>query len=505
MLTEFLRCLDAPQRAKLDNYIAWWSQAWLATGQNDEDGVARALKTVYPRLGRKEPFVIWCQSPWQLAVTPFLLKLVCFTQRDPQRRSPGDTQRRIFRHAYRRDLQKMIRFELSLNLNEELWTKALDNLMAQLTPELELTLLHEGVDGATRQPISVERSLGLSLEKTVAEAHNDLRAAVSMNIIEDVMRELTTVSRPAMRARLALEQQLGSEIGRRFSDFNASLRGGFGAPPCPLAQQFTRQMGRDFSVLMGGLLFDDCGPPASERAAIHELFQKQWAYKSDPDARLTQVLTEYALTWATWSQDFFRVYLFPHHVLDSSPYRSAVHQEIEELTALRMGAFMYIFGEKVVFACKNPLAVRLNEHSELHSLSHPSLEFLDGYSLYSWQGVPVPKEFIDAPELLTWQRVQGEPNTELRRVMLDRYGTTKFLLDSGAQVFAVDECGSLFRQQLAGDEPLVMLRVVNSTAEPDGTFKEYFLRVPPGVKTPREAVAWTFGLKAEEYFPVIQT
>ncbi len=400
----------------------------------------------------------------------------------------------------------MIRFELGMNLNEELWKRALDNLMGQLTPELELLLLQEGVDGAIRQPLSVERSLGLSLEKALAEAHNDLRASVSVTIIEEVMRQLTAVARPTMRARLALEQQLSSEIGRRFSDFNASLRGGFGSPPCPLAEQFTRQMGRDFTTLMSRLLFDDCRPAAPELAAITELWHvPEWQLQSNPDAMLSQVLTQYALTWATWSQDFFRVYQFPNWALDGSPYRDEVRKEVEELNTLRMGAFMYIFGEKVVFACKNPLAIRLNERSELHSLTNPSLEFMDGYCLYSWQGVPIPKRLIDCPELLTWQMVLTETNTELRRVMLDQYGTAKFLMESGAHMIASDECGSLYRQQFVGDEPLVMLRVLNSSPEPDGTYKEYFLRVPPTVSTPREAVAWTFGLKPEEYFPMIQT
>jgi hypothetical protein len=60
----------------------------------------------------------------------------------------------------------------------------------------------------------------------------------------------------------------------------------------------------------------------------------------------------------------------------------------------------------------------------------------------------------------------------------------------------------LFRKELAGDEPLVMVKVVNATPEADGSFKDYFLRVPPTVQTAREAVAWTFGKAADDYGPV---
>ena len=50
-----------------------------------------------------------------------------------------------------------------------------------------------------------------------------------------------------------------------------------------------------------------------------------------------------------------------------------------------------------------------------------------------------------------------------------------------------------------------MVEVVNSTPEPDGTRKTYFLRVPPTTRTAREAVAWTFGLRADAYRPAVET
>jgi len=50
-----------------------------------------------------------------------------------------------------------------------------------------------------------------------------------------------------------------------------------------------------------------------------------------------------------------------------------------------------------------------------------------------------------------------------------------------------------------------MVEVVNSTAEPDGTFRRYWLRVPPWVRTARQGVAWTFDLSASEYSPLVET
>ena len=51
------------------------------------------------------------------------------------------------------------------------------------------------------------------------------------------------------------------------------------------------------------------------------------------------------------------------------------------------------------------------------------------------------------------------------------------------------------------DEPVAMVEVVNSTPEPDGSRRTYFLRVPPSMRRAREAVAWTFGMAGHEYRP----
>jgi hypothetical protein len=45
--------------------------------------------------------------------------------------------------------------------------------------------------------------------------------------------------------------------------------------------------------------------------------------------------------------------------------------------------------------------------------------------------------------------------------------------------------------------------VINATAEADGTHKHYFLQVPPELRTPREAVAWTYGMQARTYSKLV--
>lgn len=96
-------------------------------------------------------------------------------------------------------------------------------------------------------------------------------------------------------------------------------------------------------------------------------------------------------------------------------------------------------------------------------------------------------------------------NAEVRRVMIERYGTDRYLLESDAKLIDEDATGKLWRVELEDDEPLVMVGCINSTAEPDGSFREYYLRVPPTTKTAREGIAWTFDIPEDEYVPAIQT
>jgi hypothetical protein len=49
-------------------------------------------------------------------------------------------------------------------------------------------------------------------------------------------------------------------------------------------------------------------------------------------------------------------------------------------------------------------------------------------------------------------------------------------------------------------ERVQLVEVVNATAEPDGSYRRYLLRVPPTACTARQAVGWTFGFdNANDY------
>jgi hypothetical protein len=171
-----------------------------------------------------------------------------------------------------------------------------------------------------------------------------------------------------------------------------------------------------------------------------------------------------------------------------------------------------------VMVCERPRVIGRDARGRLHREDGPACEFRDGWGVYAVHGVRVPGDIIESPQTLTVKRIEEESNAEIRRVMIERYGASRYLIDSGAKEIHRDERGILYRKEIADDEPLVMVKVKNSTPEPDGSIKDYFLRVDPQIRplldarfgkeqkpTATNAIASTFGMRGEEYVLEVET
>ena len=174
----------------------------------------------------------------------------------------------------------------------------------------------------------------------------------------------------------------------------------------------------------------------------------------------------------------------------------------------------------------NPSVPRGWGSHRLHCEVGPAVRFGDGWGVWSWHGVRVPRRVIEAPDTLTFAEARKEPNAEIRRVMLLRIGAERLASEGGMVVLdevADDQVeiasgtdglpvpvglrgGRLYELPSKDDMPAMRwVSLVNSTPEPTGEAKRYWLRVPPTAKNVREAVAWTFGRATAEYRPQIET
>jgi hypothetical protein len=102
---------------------------------------------------------------------------------------------------------------------------------------------------------------------------------------------------------------------------------------------------------------------------------------------------------------------------------------------------------------------------------------------------------------LTAQDIIHCKNQEIRRELLDRYGYDKFLINMRGIVVHTDGEYQLIKLNWHDrEEPIKLVRVKDST-----TSRWYVLRVPPTMKTVRQAIAWTFDLAEPEYHPLKET
>ncbi|HTJ40283.1 MAG TPA: hypothetical protein VL738_44365 [Dactylosporangium sp.] len=189
------------------------------------------------------------------------------------------------------------------------------------------------------------------------------------------------------------------------------------------------------------------------------------------------------------------------------PADAALHavQPLAGLAGVARSASWWWPYANVAILSDRPDALHRDNIGRLHAADAPALHYSDGYALHAWRGMPIPSELVDRLAHLTHREIAGERNAELRRVMLEHFGYERYLREAGARKVSQDECGVLWRLTFADDEPLTMVEVINSTPEPDGTSRVYWLRVPPDTTSAHAGVAWTFGLTEAEYRPMVET
>lgn len=122
-----------------------------------------------------------------------------------------------------------------------------------------------------------------------------------------------------------------------------------------------------------------------------------------------------------------------------------------------------------------------------------------------WRGVPVPRHVVFAPASMTHDEILVERNAEVRRVMIERFGYERFMREANAQEEDRDmDAGGerrLLRIAIPGDEDLVCVSV-----KCPSTGHQFLLRVPPHMRTCRQAVAWTAGFDDPDlYRPSVET
>lgn len=182
--------------------------------------------------------------------------------------------------------------------------------------------------------------------------------------------------------------------------------------------------------------------------------------------------------------------------------------------------WVWLYPEAAVI-CYAPTQIKRDMNGRFHNEHGPAVKWGRKFNLYFWHGVHVPSFVVEKPSEIELNRIYGERNLEVRRVMIERYGMERFFENSKAKLIDTGELGELYEIRIptrfAVDElwatpppwlpraaarlwnaggRMTIVKVKNSTPEKDGTYKYYYLQVPNNMFEADAAVAWTFGYRS---------
>jgi hypothetical protein len=198
----------------------------------------------------------------------------------------------------------------------------------------------------------------------------------------------------------------------------------------------------------------------------------------------------------------------------------------EKLTGLQgmLGCGWWWAYDEAVILTELPSEIHLDDRGRLHRVDGPAIRYPDRddgtfFGVWVIHGVTVDKSLLENP--ITVDVIKAQNNSEVRRELINLYpgGNDGFLADMGAQLINEDAVGKLYRVDFGNGDTELYVRLVNSTPEPDGTYKVYIFRVDPECRplqgperfgapqplTARNATASMYGLRGEQYAPVVES
>ena len=145
-----------------------------------------------------------------------------------------------------------------------------------------------------------------------------------------------------------------------------------------------------------------------------------------------------------------------------------------------------------VMVCDRPEQIHLEQVSErgwgshvLHKEDGPALRFRDGYGIYMWHGVAVPKSAIEDPSSITLEQIDSEENVEIKRSLIEIYGEVRFFHDKRIKIISMD-----METCRKGAAPRVMIEDSDGNkcfiGTDGGTSRLYVIRGSKNCKTPRD-------------------
>jgi hypothetical protein len=146
--------------------------------------------------------------------------------------------------------------------------------------------------------------------------------------------------------------------------------------------------------------------------------------------------------------------------------------------------------DKVCLVCDRPIKLSLDQHHLFHAEGEYALLFADGYGLYFHHGVALPRQYGQLyPHQWQAEWILAERNAEVRSTLIQGIGYDRICQELQAQEVDSWREYTLLRFNFIMDEvdgqPIQLLKM---TCPSTGLI--HALRVPPDLRSAREAIRW---------------
>ncbi|MFC5751601.1 DUF6745 domain-containing protein [Actinomadura rugatobispora] len=162
-----------------------------------------------------------------------------------------------------------------------------------------------------------------------------------------------------------------------------------------------------------------------------------------------------------------------------------------------------------VILTERPIELHHDAEGRLHHPSGPAVRYPDGWCLWAWHGVTMPREIVE--EDVPIRRAVSLRNSEQRRCAVEmlagRAGWGQVVGQAGWPRVGREapdpgnpgQVLSLWCVEELYDDHLHLLLMTNGTVERDGTRREFGELVPGWIRDPVQAAAWQIGLTPGQY------
>ena len=212
--------------------------------------------------------------------------------------------------------------------------------------------------------------------------------------------------------------------------------------------------------------------------------------------------------YLTWINEYVSWFDFCISVLNCE-YDSKMWEGLQSL--VKNCGWIFPF-DKVCIVSARPIQLSFDNQQRLHAEGQPAIQFADGYSLYFYHGRRLPEKYEKLhPREWKVQWILEEDNSEVRRILIQEIGYTRICQELQAneldywQEYTLlkiddikDDVAELNEENEDEDVEQISIYLLKMTCPSTGFI--HALRVPPDMKSAREAIRWVnWGIDPEEF------